>query len=216
MRKFLIISLILIFLILLENVSSISLGSLVKNNQAELNPNESAEFTLLLWNSGESPIVVKFKEKSLPNDWFVIFKSKEIVLEPAKPEQNPQEGFNYISTSYGYVKATPVKIIIKTSDTTRKGIYLATITAMASEERDDIISLIQERDFSFKINITKDGANVITETEAQNNKTTQTTEEVKNYITDNATRINPFNTTILVVILIIILLVILIKIKYKS
>lgn len=215
------INITIILLITIKLTLALNLGSLVKNNQAILNPGESVEFTILLWQTSDSPIIINFKEKHLPEDWFVIFKPNKILLQPEKPTQNPIENTEYVSTSSGFIKTTPIKVIIKTSETTKKGIYELSVSALAGEQKNSPISITQERDFSFKINITKDGVNVVTETEISNNETTETTqfpEDIKDEATANVTEVDIFKTpTIIFVFLIVVVVLILIKkIKYKS
>lgn len=213
--KKLILILVVLFSLILKNVYSLSFGSLIKENYAELNQNESKEFIILLWNSGESPINVKFKEKSIPENWFVVFKTEEIVIQPTNIE-NKEENVEYVSTSSGYVKAIPVRIIIRPSDTSKKGIYQVIISAIANEEKNGLINMIQERDFIFKINVTASN-------NYNKNIQSDTLEEIKIYennkqqITGN--EIKPIfikSSLIVISVFIIIFFIILLKIKYKS
>ena len=148
-----VIPLFLAFLLLFPLAKAINLGSLQKNEFAEIGKNGIAKFKILLWNLENFSYPVKLEVKKLPANFFVIIEPEEFVLKPSKIGPPYEEG-EYVSLPIGDVKAFPVEILVKAFDV-KKGDYEILISALVGKEKDEL-SFILEKSFRFRIRV-KDG-----------------------------------------------------------
>lgn len=142
---------IILFLILISsNACAINLGSVEKNNFAEISDDESAKFTMLFWNSESEPYGVKLLVKDFPENWIVIIDPDEFIL-------NKSVGEEYINLPYSNenVKAKVVNIFVKPDSSSKPGKYLVTVKTETNLNQNEAnqLSIIPERLFTFEINL---------------------------------------------------------------
>jgi hypothetical protein len=145
------ILIIIIFLILISSDAyAINLGSVEKNNFAEIFNGESAKFTILFWNSESEPYGVKLLVKDSPKDWIVIIDPDEFTL-------NKSIGEEYINLPYSNenVKAKVVNIFVKPDNFSKPGKYSVTVKTETNLNQNEAneLSVIPERLFTFEINL---------------------------------------------------------------
>ncbi len=149
---------IIIFMIfslfLIHLCQAISLGTILKNDYAETKQGETAEFTILFWNTGDSSYKIVLRPEQLPEGWSIISKPEEFILYPTKPQSPPYDDDEYISLPTGVVKVFPVKVLVKTSGSSEPSEYTAGVIATAGNMGIDI-SIFQERVFKLKVNVIK-------------------------------------------------------------
>jgi len=86
---------VLTFTILPAIAQAMSLSTLQKKNFVELNPGQTAEFTVLFWNLENNPTPMSLKVKEAPDDWIVIIRPEEFLLNKSKIGP-PYDGDEYI------------------------------------------------------------------------------------------------------------------------
>ena len=145
----------MIFSLLFIHLSqAISLGTIPKNDYAETRQGETAEFTILFWNTGDSSYKVVLKPDQLPEGWSIITKPEDFILYPTKPVSPPYDEGEYVSLPSGVIKAFPVKLLVKTSELSEPSEYIVSVVATAGNVGKDI-SVLQERVFKLKVNLIK-------------------------------------------------------------
>ncbi|MEM5872563.1 MAG: hypothetical protein QXD55_01750, partial [Candidatus Aenigmatarchaeota archaeon] len=98
---------VLLFLIITSaKVYALSMGSVLKNDYVKTSIDKSVKFTALFWNSENESYIVELSVKEAPKDWIILIEPNNFVL-------NSSFGKEYISLSNGYVRATPVDVIVK-------------------------------------------------------------------------------------------------------
>ena len=139
------------FLILLASRAyAANLGSVVKNDFAEMSGVESAKFTMLFWNIESESYTVKLSVKEAPKDW-------TIIMDPYEFSLNRETGEEYISLPYvdENVKAKVVNVFVKPSNSSKPNKYFVVIKAETIMHKNETngISVIPERLFQFEINL---------------------------------------------------------------
>lgn len=144
--KFFGMAIILIFLLAMQTVGAISMGTVVKTSTAKIEPGESARFTILFWNVEDTSYNVELDVKETPTDWMTIIQPEEFTL-------NSSTGREYISLPYTdkIVKVFPVDIFVKPENSTA-GRYYVTIIARAGLPSQGL-SFFQEREFKLTIDV---------------------------------------------------------------
>jgi len=197
--------------------TSISLGSLTRVNTVKINPDESVEFVVLVWNVGDSPIYVTLKERSKPENWIVIFKNNNFFLNNTKPEAYPKGDEEYVSTNDGYVKITPIKLVIKSPSNAKPGKYKVIVTLAGREDYTDV-GLIQERDFEFNIEIEGENnsigkvvANTSDQNESVNDIRGKFQENKTSEISGEASKSQNYSIIVIISLLVILFVVIIVR-----
>ena len=137
----------LMILLMLQTAEAISLGTVVKNDEIEINRGETGKFTILFWNIEDNPYEVSLNVTESPKDWIIIIQPEQFVLTSSTGSQNII--LPYIDKT---VKALPVDVLVKPENV--EGIYTITITAMAGMPGEGM-SFFQERKFNLKVNVSE-------------------------------------------------------------
>jgi len=143
------IFLILSLFLLLQN-TVLAFGSTQKNTRSEVNPGQTAEFTILLWNVQESSFPIKLRSRQVPDDMSVMLEPEEFILKPSKVTIPTKRGRDYVNTQYGLMLTTPVKVSVKVGDTVETGEYDVLITATAGKLTTGISALLEK---TFRLSI---------------------------------------------------------------
>jgi len=145
---FLILSL---FLLLQNTVLALTLGSSQKNTHAEVNPGQTAEFTILFWNIQKSSFPVKLGSRQIPEGMSVILEPEEFILKPSIVTSFPAEkGRDYVSTQYGLMLTKPARVSVKVGESVELGEYSVLISATAGESTSGISALLEK---TFKLSV---------------------------------------------------------------
>jgi len=145
MVKVLSIISIFIFALLASEVYAINLGSVVKNDFVKINHDESAKFTILLWNSENEPYDLKLEVKDAPKNWLVI-------IDPDVISISKETGNEFISLMNDKVKATSVNVFVKPSNNEVSGKYFVKVSAIPLISFTEL-SILPERVFKFTIDL---------------------------------------------------------------
>jgi uncharacterized membrane protein len=132
------------FALLSTQAYALSMGSLAKGDFASVGADESAKFTVLLWNQ-EKEYNVTLSPSSVPDGWSVIIDPGDVAL-------GPSTGSEYIKLPYNTeaIRATSVSVIVKPSYSSENGNYTVAIKATTSSSTQDI-GFAQERLFRFTV-----------------------------------------------------------------
>jgi len=145
---------IILFLLTISTVQAANLGSIQKNDRAQIKPEETAIFTVLFYNDN-LPILVTLTEKSVPDKWTVIIQPNNFILNQSLPENLPYESnVEYLNTPKGLIKTYPVRIYIKSPESVKPREYEIFISATGGNPSGGL-SVFQERVFKFTINVTE-------------------------------------------------------------
>jgi len=129
-----------------------SLGTLQKNNFAEIKAGDSYKFKVLFWNREVPTTPVKLIVKQAPEGWVVIVRPDEFILNQSRPESPPyQEGIEYLSLPEGIIKTKPIEVIVGVPKSAESGEYNIIITANAGSSEEGGISVLQERTLIFTV-----------------------------------------------------------------
>ncbi|MEM5855421.1 MAG: hypothetical protein QXY24_03695 [Candidatus Aenigmatarchaeota archaeon] len=138
---------VLVFLISLFQVTeAMNFGSLVKKDFTSIEANDTTKFTILFWNTEETPYQVKLEVVEIPKGWFISLQPKEFMLSSSVGEE-------YVSLPYTSkpVKAFPVDVFVK-PENAKPGSYQIVIKAKAGLPSRGI-TFFQEREFKLTVNI---------------------------------------------------------------
>jgi len=133
---------VIFLLVILPCVFALNLGSLVKNDYAELEENQTASFEIIIWSKDEN-YTIFLQEKNYPNDWL-------ISINPKVVSSKDKEAV-YVNVGESYVKAHKINVVINPMNA-KPGEYMITLSALAYQPKEKI-NVIQEREFSFKVKI---------------------------------------------------------------
>jgi uncharacterized membrane protein len=135
------------FLLAVQTAQAISMGTVVKKDLINIRNDESAKFTILLWNVEDVSYDVELQVKEAPKDWLVI-------IQPDKFALNSSVGEEYIKLPYTdeNVKAFPVNVYVKPSNP-NPGRYDILVEARAGSPKAGV-SFFQERMFKLTVNVT--------------------------------------------------------------
>ncbi|MEM7822315.1 MAG: hypothetical protein QXI23_02395, partial [Candidatus Aenigmatarchaeota archaeon] len=119
---------------------------LVKKDFTSIEANDTTKFTILFWNTEETPYQVKLKVVEIPKGWFISLQPKEFMLSSSVGEE-------YVSLPYTSkpVKAFPVDVFVK-PENAKPGSYQIVIKAKAGLPSRGI-TFFQEREFKLTVNI---------------------------------------------------------------
>lgn len=192
---------IIVFLLLVFSPSySISFGSLIPTKEASAKPGEKIYFEVLFWNLGE-PLYLSVTPVNIPEGWNILIEPKTFFMEKQTLAKPPFGRSQYINLpGVGTIEPFKVLIEVKTPNSASKGDYTLLFTAKASSFKNGI-SVNQEKDFSFKINVIspsqvikkevfENSDSVLIEKKDGNTSIALNSEENKNYI-QNITKSTP-------------------------
>lgn len=128
-------------------VYATNMGTVAKNDFVKIEISESAKFKILFWNVENESYQVKLYVKEIPENWIAIIEPNNFIL-------NSSVGKEYIKLPYTTenIKATPIDVIVKPTNSAKPGKYEIVITAN-SESPSSEISLSQGRLFKFIVEI---------------------------------------------------------------
>ena len=140
-----------IFLILVSRVSyAISMGSIVKEDYAELTGGDSTKFKMLFWNIDNESYNLTLSIIDAPEGWITIIDPEEFAL-------NRSVGDEYISLPYmdENIKAKVVNLFVKPSYETPSGVYNVVVEAgTETSDGENGIKVVPQRLLNFKVNLT--------------------------------------------------------------
>lgn len=146
------LSLIILLMVLFSGHAN-ALGTVVKNNFAVLDENQSARFTILFWSDEEQYVELWVKEA--PETWSVI-------IEPDNFKLNKTTGSEYIALpGISNKLALPVNIYVKPDNIKGKNNVIVVARSGSNSKE---IAFIQERSF----NLTVEGSYVTIEKKTKN------------------------------------------------
>ncbi len=154
MKKLIFITLT-IFSFLLFQAKSHALGfeASLENSISSARRGETAEFTILFWNSQNSSIPIQLRAKSVPDGMSVLIFPDYFLLNYSKVTKFPAErGKTYINTKQGLMKTFPVKVLVKVSKKVELGKYDVYIDAIAGKSSKGISTLL-EKNFKLTVNV---------------------------------------------------------------
>lgn len=189
---------ITIILLLIPLVYSFNLGTVPKNDYQTIKQGESTQFTILLWNLGESSYQVNVELKTELPGWDILVRPQDFVLEPTPVVEPPYDDGEYIEIpGKGNVKAETLRVFVKTPDYVEPGKYELVLVAKAGNPEGQV-SVFQEREFKLTVEVERNPtifertANALRVT---GQKVVQQGNNARNTITGMATNI-PFNPLI--------------------
>ena len=146
---------LLLILLTLPIVHSINLSTVKKNEYSTVRIGESAQFTILFWNIEESSFPIELSVKQASENLSVIIIPESFVIEPSLVTQFPAErGKEYVDTSQGLMEATPVRVLVKPSNSAGLGEYEVYVKAVVKSPEVGIITPQLEKTFKFTVNVT--------------------------------------------------------------
>jgi hypothetical protein len=189
---------VFILFLLIPLVYSFNFGTVPKNDYQTIKQGESTQFTILLWNLGESSYQVNVELKTELLGWDILVRPKDFILQPTPIVKPPYDDGEYIEIpGKGNVRAETLRVFVKTPDYVEPGRYELVLVAKAGNPEGQV-SVFQEREFKLTVEIEKNPtifertANALKVT---GQKIVQQGNNVRNTITGMATNI-PFNPLI--------------------
>lgn len=208
-----IFALVLFTVLFLPIVQSINLSTIQKNKYSQVMIGESTEFIILFWNTENYSFPIELSVKQAPEEFSVLIRPEKFMLEPSYTDQSSTGGSReYVNTPQGIVLVTPVKIIVKPSNSVEVGeydIYVRTV----SRSTETGITPILEKTLKFTVNVTNPSI-----FERLNKITGRVTEEVGG-ILDRITgmTISDYTTNLMILLIpVVILLLVLLFKKFKK
>lgn len=154
-KKKMLVFILLAFTIFPTITQALSLNTVQKKKSAEIEQGETAKFTVLFWNFEDRPTPISLKIRQAPDDWVVIIRPQEFLLNKSKigpPYDNDKE---YVGIpGAGDVEAFPLKVLVNVPRTASLGNYEVLVTVTAGKSGSGL-SILQERTFKFIINVKK-------------------------------------------------------------
>jgi hypothetical protein len=126
------------------------MGILQKNFEVAAKPGETTEFNVLFWNTENFSYPVSLFLQNPERDVYVLILPEKFYLNP----ENSYENFEYVAKGNDYVKAFPVKILVKTLEGS-VGKKEVKIKVLAGEVTNSTISLFQEKTLVFSVDLGK-------------------------------------------------------------
>lgn len=139
------------FLLILSTVQATSLGTIKKNEYAEARPGETAIFTILFW-STDNTVPIKLTPVKIPENWSVMIRPDDFILNRSKPESPPYTEAEYFNSPDGAIKTIPVKVYVSVPRSEKLGTYEILVSASAGSVGKEI-SVLQERVFKFVVDV---------------------------------------------------------------
>jgi len=212
---------VLAFLFLLiPIVYSFNFGTVPKNNHQIIKGGGSTQFTILLWNLGESSYPVNIELKTKLAGWDIIVRPRDFILEPtpsAEPPYDDNDGEYKEIPGKGLVKVETVRIFVKTPNNVEPGKYDLVLTARAGNPKEQI-AVFQERNFKLTVEIVEKSKlpeRIYESLKLTGKKTTKQVNNFKNNITGMITKM-PFDSLTAFIIGLIIILTAIGIVLFKS
>ena len=138
---------ILLLAMLSSNAYALSLGSIAKNDFAEISLGKSAKFQMLFWNPENDSYIVRMSVEYAPQDWTIIIDPNEFVL-------NNSVGEEYISLPYDKnIRAKTVNVFVKPNEGSVSNRYNITIGAYAVSPTESSLVVIPRRSFNLVVDL---------------------------------------------------------------
>lgn len=153
MKSVFIVFIIFSFLLLQAKSYALGFEASLENPISSVRRGETAEFTILFWNTQNSSIPIQLRAKSVPDGMSVLILPDHFLLNYSKVTKFPAEkGRIYINTQQGLMKTFPVKILVKVSKKVELGKYNVYIDAIAGKPSTGISTLL-EKNFRLTVNV---------------------------------------------------------------
>jgi len=145
---------ILIFLIALDKAQAIGFGTVQKVFFANITQGETADSTILLWNTEDTPVQITMHMKQAPDSWIVEVRPERFLLNKSKLGP-PYDDGEYIGLpGIGDVKTLAVRILVNVPKSANPGIYDIFVTARTEGSSSGIVA-VQERTFKLIVDVKK-------------------------------------------------------------
>jgi len=210
----------MVILLLIPLVYSFNFGTVPKNNYKLIKQGESTQFTILLWNLGESSYPVSVELKTELPRWDIIVRPQNFVLKPTPVVTPPYDDGEYIQIpGKGSVKAETLRIFVKTPNNVNIGKYDLILVAKAGNLQDQL-SIFQEREFRLSLKI-EEKPSIFEKTYGALKLTGEKIVEQSNNMKDNITGMITtahFNQLVIFIIGLIIIIgaIVVVFFKYKK
>ena len=133
-------------------VQAITLGVVQKKNFVEVDPGKTVQLVILFWNRGNSSYPVKIEKKQAPDDWVVLIRSDDFVLDQSKSGPPYDEGEYIGLPGIGDLKVEPVKVYVNVPDSAEPGKYDVVVNVKAGSPTKGI-SFLMEKNLKFTIKV---------------------------------------------------------------
>ncbi len=144
-----------LFLVLtiIPSTEAITLGSAMDKKTIQASPGDSITFKLLFFNIHENSALQLQLESECPHGWNVVIEPAIIDL-PLRElgDLTPEEGYEFLGTAKGDVKAKPVRIRVDIPDSAQPGNYRLKVSASVGKGG-GVLSTSQIRNFYFDISL---------------------------------------------------------------
>ncbi len=144
-----------------------NLGALQKSSSVNVSAGETAVFRILFWNVEPEKYQMAISTIDAPAGWAVIASPEEFMLNSTPIEKTERI---YLSNTKSTVSAKAVDIFVTIPENEAAGKYAVVLHAIAGSGTSGGFSMIQERQFSFNLNVVK-GKQKIAALDIQNNIT---------------------------------------------
>jgi len=148
------IKLIVLILILLipSVVQAISLGVVQKSNFVEVDPGNTVQFTMLLWNRESFSYPVTLEKKQVPDGWVVLIRPNDFVLDPSKRGPPYDEGEYIGLPDIGDIRTEPIKVYVNVPDSVEPGKYDVVVNMKAGSPTKGV-SVMMEKNLKFTVEV---------------------------------------------------------------
>ncbi|VVB60827.1 Uncharacterised protein [uncultured archaeon] len=131
---------------------AMNLGTLQKQSSADIGAGETAVFHILFWNAQDQEYSVKISDSKMPQGWTVIVNPKQFLLN-STPAGNTER--IYLPGAKNTVIAEVADIYVIVPKNESIGNYIVSIMAAAGNGTGPGFLLMQERQFSFDVNVVR-------------------------------------------------------------
>jgi hypothetical protein len=154
MKKILNIYFLIILILLFQSTAqAISLGTTTEGSYSEVLRDETAKFTILLWNSENISYPVKIRATQVPKGLILTIDPKELMLDYSKVTTFPAErGKHYVDTKQGIMKTTPINVLVKVPKNFDPGTYDVYVNIVAGKTTTGVSTFL-EKNLKFTLNV---------------------------------------------------------------
>lgn len=129
-----------------------NLGTLQKSEFQNVRAGETAIFLILFWNSEGEEYAVELSGAGLPEGWTIIAAPSRFLLNSTPSGKTERI---YLPGPKNTISAKVVEVYVVVPDTAPRGQYEAVLQATAGNSGGAGFSLLQERRFSFTVNVSE-------------------------------------------------------------
>ena len=133
--------------------AAVSMGSAVDRKYEMVFPGESATFKILFFNIHDESGLRLELESEQPSNWDVNIFPRDLDLPYSEPgDMESQEGYEFLGTGDGIVKAKPVLVRVDVPGSAKSGNYRVKVSASV-EKAGGVLSMSQTRAFYFDLGV---------------------------------------------------------------